>query len=111
METLSFKFSEEAVGLILSCDDFPGQEINLSELQKEDRQIARLYRDREGKLKIGAGWWLVAEIELPEIKFIQEPSLDEDGKEIIDEYGNTVMTANLIPLKSENVQIEKWALS
>jgi len=97
--------------LILEFEEHPGQEINLSNLQTDDATIVRIYQDRSGKtLKIGNGWWLVAEVTLPGIEYQQEPVLDENGDLVLGETGEPQITVERILLNADNVEVKLWEL-
>jgi len=97
--------------LILEFEEHPGQEINLSNLQTDDTSIIRIYQDRSGKtLKIGGGWWLVAEVTLPGIEYQQEPVLDENGDSILDENGEPKTESKRMALTEKDVTVVLWEL-
>jgi len=97
--------------LILEFEEHPEQEINLSNLQTDDATIVRIYQDRSGKtLKLGNGWWLVAEVTLPGIEYQQEPVLDENGDPILDENGEPKTESKRITLTEKDVAVVLWEL-
>jgi len=108
--TPTFRVNDDK-DLILEFEEHPGQEINLSNLQTDDATIIRIYQDRSGKtLKLGNGWWLVAEVTLPGIEYQQEPVLDENGNPILDENGESQITVERIPLNVDDVEVKLWEL-
>ena len=108
--TPKFQINDDK-NLILEFGEHPGQEINLSNLQTDDTTIVRIYQDRSGKtLKIGGGWWLVAEVTLPRVEYREEPMLDENGNPILDENGEPQITVERVPLNTDNVEVKLWEL-
>jgi len=108
--TPSFRVNDNK-DLILEFEEHPEQEINLSNLQTDDTSIIRIYQDRSGKtLKIGGGWWLVAEVTLPGIEYREEPLLDEKGNPVLDENGEPQITVERIPLSADDVEVKLWEL-
>ena len=97
--------------LILEFEEHPGQEINLSNLQTDDATIVRIYQDRSGKtLKLGNGWWLVAEVTLPRVEYQQEPVLDKNGDPVLGETGEPQIVVERLPLNADNVEVKLWEL-
>jgi len=97
--------------LILKFEEHPEQEINLSNLQTDGTSIVRIYQDRSGKtLKLGNGWWLVAEVTLPGIEYREEPMLDENGDPVLGETGEPQIVVERILLNADNVEVKLWEL-
>lgn len=108
---LNFSLKKSKNFLILTFDKFPDQALNLSELQKDDLIIVRIYQDQQQKkLSIGHGCWLVAEAQLPPISYWEEPVLDEKGNQLVNEYGTPLVKIGKKPLTRREITLKLWEL-
>lgn len=99
-------------GNILTFDEYPGQEFDLTDMQGSEPKRLRFTTDKAGVISVDAlkDYWLFAEIDLPEKTYTSEPALDEAGEPVLDGNGMAKTISVAVPVAADNLKITAWEL-
>ena len=96
---------------------YPKTKINLSPMRSDDNLIVRIYADlasgQVGTIHmdgIGEEIWEIAEIDLPAKLYHSEPALDKQGKQIIDDDGQSATRLMSDNLKACTLSVRLFGL-